>query len=132
MIKKIDHIGIVVENISVAVEQYRTGLGLEYSHTEENKDYNCKIAFLRCGDVLIELIEPTGDGPSLSFLESHGEGIHHICYEVNDIQAALEHACTHLKTEYAAPKTGAGDSKVFFLDPSSVCGVETEFVELKK
>ncbi len=132
MIKKIDHIGIVVKDLDSSVKQYQTGLGLEYLRTEENKPFNCRIAFLQCGDVLIELIEPTGEGPSMQFLQDHGEGIHHICYEVDDIYEALEHAKANLKTEYLEPKSGAGDSKVFFLDSSSVCGVETEFVELKK
>ena len=132
MIKKIDHIGIVVQNVEQAVLTYQKGLGLEYLRTEENEAYNCKIAFLQCGDVLIELIEPTGEGPSKSFLESCGEGLHHICYEVEDIQKTLNHAKTNLKTDYEEPKMGAAESRVFFLDPSSVCGVETEFVELKK
>lgn len=132
MIKKIDHIGIVVANVEAAVKKYETGLGLPYLRTEYNEDFHCKIAFLQCGDVLIELIEPTGEGPSQRFLESHGEGIHHVCYEVDDINKALEHAKAHLKTDYDAPKVGAGDSRVFFLDPASVCSVETEFVELKK
>ena len=132
MIKKIDHVGIVVRDVEQATAIYRDGLGLKYLRTEHNEDFRCKIAFLQCGDVLIELIEPTGDGPSKKFLETHGEGIHHVCYEVDDIQKALEHAKTNLKTDYDEPKTGAGDSRVFFLDPSRVCSVETEFVELKK
>lgn len=132
MIKKIDHVGIVVQDVEKAVVTYKDGLGLTYLRIENNEDFNCKIAFLQCGDVLIELIEPTGEGPSRKFLETRGEGIHHICYEVDDIQKALDHARQNLKTDYDEPKTGAGDSKVFFLDASSVCGVETEFVELKK
>ena len=132
MIKKIDHIGIVVRDVEAAVKVYETGLGLAYLRTETNEAYNCKIAFLQCGDVLIELIEPTGEGPSQDFLKTRGEGLHHICYETDDIQKALTHAQQNLKTEYDAPKVGAGDSRVFFLDPASVCGVETEFVELKK
>lgn len=132
MIKKVDHVGIVVRNVEKSTEIYKNGLGLEYLRTEVNEAYNCKIAFLQCGDVLIELIEPTGEGPSQSFLNEHGEGIHHICYEVNDIHEALSHAKKNLKTDYEEPKIGAADSKVFFLDASCVCGVETEFVELKK
>ncbi len=132
MIKKIDHVGIVVRDVEQAAALYRDGLGLDYLRTENNEDFHCKIAFLQCGNVLIELIEPTGEGPSKQFLETRGEGIHHICYEVDDIQKALVHAKANLRTDYDAPKVGAGDSRVFFLDPSSVCGVETEFVELKK
>ena len=132
MIKKIDHVGIVVRDVEQSAAVYRNGLGLQYIRTEHNEDFNCKIAFLQCGDVLIELIEPTGEGPSQRFLDERGEGIHHICYEVNDINEALEHAKKNLKTDYDEPKVGAADSRVFFLDASCVCGVETEFVELKK
>ena len=132
MIKKINHIGIVVRDLDSAVETYRKGLGLEYLHTEENKDFCCKIAFLQCGEVLVELIEPTGESPSMKFLREHGEGIHHLCYEVDDIQKALEHAKVNLKTKYNEPKIGAGESRVFFLEPECICSVETEFVELKK
>ena len=132
MIKKIDHVGIVVRDVEQSAAVYRDGLGLQYIRTEHNEDFNCKIAFLQCGDVLIELIEPTGEGPSQSFLNEHGEGLHHICYEVDDIHAALAHAKKHLKTDYEIPKVGAADSRVFFLDSSCVCNVETEFVELKK
>ncbi|MPM28281.1 hypothetical protein SDC9_74801 [bioreactor metagenome] len=131
-IKKIDHIGIVVRNLEAAKRIYGNGLGLLYIREEVSDEFHCKIAFFQCGEVLIELIEPTGPGPSRTFLDTHGEGLHHICYEVEDISEALAGAKAGLRTSYAAPKAGAGGSRVFFLDPSSVCGVETEFVELKK
>jgi len=130
-IKKINHIGIVVENLEQAFEIYRGCLGLEFLRIEMNAEFQCKIGFLQCGEVLIELIEPTGNGPSQKFLQEHGEGLHHICYEVDDIQNALNIAKTNKMTEYNSYKNGAGDSKVFFLDSDCVCSVETEFVELR-
>ena len=129
-IKKIDHIGIVVANITEAAKTYAQNLALPYLHEEVSEPYHCKIAFLRCGEVLIELIEPTGEGPSTTFLDTHGEGIHHICYEVGDIQEALAKAQEKGMTDYMEAAVGAGDSRVFFLKPSAVCGVETEFVQL--
>ena len=129
-IKKIDHIGIVVANITEAAKTYTQNLALPYLHEEVSEPYHCKIAFLRCGEVLIELIEPTGEGPSKTFLDTHGEGIHHICYEVGDIQEALAKAQEKGMTDYMEAAVGAGDSRVFFLKPSAVCGVETEFVQL--
>ena len=129
-IKKIDHIGIVVANITEAAKTYAQNLALPYLHEEVSEPYHCKIAFLRCGEVLIELIEPTGEGPSKTFLDTHGEGIHHICYEVGDIQEALAKAQEKCMTDYMEAAVGAGDSRVFFLKPSAVCGVETEFVQL--
>ena len=129
-IKKIDHIGIVVANITEAAKTYAQNLALPYLHEEVSEPYHFKIAFLRCGEVLIELIEPTGEGPSKTFLDTHGEGIHHICYEVGDIQEALAKAQEKGMTDYMEAAVGAGDSRVFFLKPSAVCGVETEFVQL--
>ena len=129
-IKKIDHIGIVVANITEAAKTYAQSLALPYLHEEVSEPYHCKIAFIRCGEVLIELIEPTGEGPSKTFLDTHGEGIHHICYEVGDIQEALAKAQEKGMTDYMEAAVGAGDSRVFFLKPSAVCGVETEFVQL--
>ena len=129
-IKKIDHIGIVVANITEAAKIYTQNRALPYLHEEVNEPDHCKIAFLRCGEVLIELIEPTGEGPSKTFLDTHGEGIHHICYEVGDIQEALAKAQEKGMTDYMEAAVGAGDSRVFFLKPSAVCGVETEFVQL--
>ena len=67
-----------------------------------------------------------------NFLDTHGEGLHHICYEVEDIQEALTEAQDQGMTDYTEAAVGAGDSRVFFLKPSAVCGVETEFVQLKK
>lgn len=131
-IKKIDHIGIVVADLTKAVKSYAQNLALPYLHEETNEAYHCKIAFLHCGEVLIELIEPTGEGPSKTFLDAHGEGLHHICYEVENIQEALTEAQEQGLTDYTEAAVGAGDSRVFFLKPSAVCGVETEFVQLKK
>ena len=131
-IKKIDHIGIVVADLAEAAKTYAQNLSLTYLHEEENEAYHCKIGFFRCGEVLIELIEPTGEGPSKRFLQTHGEGLHHICYEVDDISEALKEARSHAMTDYTDAAVGAGDSRVFFLNPAAVCGVETEFVQLKK
>lgn len=131
-IKRINHIGIVVADLEVGKIKFGKLLGLDYLYDEISLEYNCKIAFFRCGEVLIELVTPTGPGPSQTFLKSHGEGLHHICYEVSDIDKALAVAKVNLSTEYETPKPGAGNSLVFFLDSESICGVETEFVELKK
>ena len=128
-IRKINHIGIVVDNLARSKQTFGEGLGLPHLKDESVEEFHCKIAFFQCGEVMIELIEPTGPGPSDAFLRSHGEGIHHICYEVEDIHAALEQAKERLATDYDQPKSGAGGSQVFFLDPKSCCHVETEFVQ---
>jgi hypothetical protein len=89
---------------------------------------------MKLGDAsLIEINEAFAAMPLVAteFLRSHGEGLHHACYEVSNIDEAPD-ARARLKTEYSVPKTGAGGARVFPLDPDSICGVETEFVELKK
>lgn len=128
-IKKIDHIGIVVKNLEEGKKKFREALGLLHMRDEISWEFQCKIAFFRCGEVMIELIEPTGPGPGETFLQTHGEGLHHICYEVENIEHALAEVKEKLGTQYQTPKPGAGGSQVFFLDPESCCCVETEFVQ---
>lgn len=132
MIKKIDHIGIVVPDIYQGKMLFGNALGLKFEKEEVNHDWNVIIAFYRCGDVLIELLQPFGPGPSQEFLEKHGAGINHICYEVEDIQKAMEHYSKNFILESEKPLPGAGGSKVFFIDGKSLCNVETELVEQPK
>jgi methylmalonyl-CoA/ethylmalonyl-CoA epimerase len=129
MIKKIDHIGIIVRDVEAGKKLFGAGLGLTHLRDETSREFNCVISFFQCGDVLVELVQPIGPGPGYDFLNEHGEGIHHICYEVDDISAALETAKEKFTTDYSAPKEGAGGSKVIFLNAESICNVETEFVE---
>ncbi len=130
-IRKIHHIGIVVANLEQGKKKFGNVLGLPHLRDEVSEEFQCKISFFQCGEVLVELIEPTGEGPSDTFLKKHGEGIHHICYEVENIAESLVEMRKKLATDYTAPKAGAGNSQVFFLDPKSCCNVETEFVQLK-
>lgn len=131
-IKKIDHVGIVVKSIDEAAAIYERNLGLKFLHKEHNEDFQCDIAFFQCGNVLVELVEPLGPSLAKTWLETKGEGINHICYEVNDINEAFQEAKEKGITDYEKPLTGAGDSKVFFLKSEKLCSVQTEIVELKK
>jgi len=132
MIEKIDHIGIVVKDLSKAIEVYSEGLGLEVRSTEEIAEYNVKIAFLAIGEALIELIEPTGPGTSQDFLNEHGEGINHICYRVTDLRESLGELSKKLRVRDKEPRLGAAGSIVAFLDAESMFNVETELVERKR
>jgi methylmalonyl-CoA/ethylmalonyl-CoA epimerase len=82
------------------------------------------MAFLPCGESLIELIEPYDQGQS--------EGIHHICYEVDDIEQAFKDIGAVLPIRDQAPRIGAGRTRVFFMEPANLCNVETEFAEMPK
>ena len=132
VIKKIDHIGMVVKDLDIAVNVYSEALGLEVSMVEHSEEFNVKIAFLPVGEVLVELLQPTGPGMIRDFLADHGEGIHHICYEVPDIDRALKEVGRKLKLRDERPRPGGSGSLVAFLDPRTIFGVETEFVEKKK
>ena len=129
MIKKIDHIGIIVKNLEEGKRLFSEGLGLKMESEEVSTEFNCKIAFFPCGDVMLELVQPIGPGPSQDFLNKGGGGIHHICYRVENIDKAMTKMRERFILKDNKPRPGAGGSKVFFLEPSSILNVETEFVE---
>ena len=130
MLKKVDHIGIVVRDIEEALKVYRDALGLPLAHVQEVPEQKVKIAFLPVGDCEIELVEPTtADSGVARFLEKRGEGLHHICFEVEDIEAALRDlAAKGLRPINRQPRQGA-IGRVAFLYPKSAHGVLIELVE---
>lgn len=130
MIEKIDHIGIVVKDLEEGKKMFSAGLGFKMISEEVSEEFNCKIAFFPCGEVLLELVQPIGPGPSQEFLDKCGGGIHHICYKVADINKALKKMSENFILKDREPRPGAEGSKVFFLEPASILNVETEFVEL--
>lgn len=132
MIKKIDHIGIIVPDVEEGVKLFRDGMGMEFLRVEDLPDWKCRIAFFQCGEVLIELVEPTAEGDGSRFLQERGGGIHHIAYQVDDIEDAHTAMRTNFAVKTETPVPGAGDSNVFFLDEKSILNVVTEFVEVKK
>ena len=130
MLKKIDHIAIVVRSIEEALKVYRDALGLPLAHVQEVPEQKVKIAFLPIGDCEIELVEPTAaDSGVARFLEKRGEGLHHVCFEVEDIEAALRDlAAKGLRLIDRQPRQGA-IGRVAFLHPKSAHGVLIELVE---
>jgi len=133
-VKKINHIGIVVRDIEDALEVYRDALGLELTRVEERPDRGVKIAFLPAGDSDIELVQPTTEeGGVAAFLEKRGEGLHHICLEVEDIKAALAELREkgfNLIDEH--PRQGPHGERVAFVHPKSTRGVLIELYELSE
>lgn len=130
MIKKIDHLGIAVWDIEEALKVYRDALGLPLAHVQEVPEQKVRIAFLPAGDCEIELVEPTTvDSGVARSLEKHGEGLHHICFEVDDIEAALrELAAKGIQLINKEPRQGAM-GRVAFLHPKGVHGVLIELME---
>lgn len=132
MIKKIDHIGIAVKNLSDGINTYRKLYGLEAIKIETLQDINVKIAFIPLGEVLIELLEPLKprEGRIGKFLEEKGEGIHHIAFRVeniDDTMKSLKKINVPLRDE--KPRKGGDGSKIAFIEPMSTQNVLTELVE---
>ena len=125
----LDHIGIAVRSIeATAIYQ---AMGLEIEHVEVVETQGVKTAFLSVGDSNLELLEPTGPTSSVAkFIEKRGEGIHHLCFRVDDIEAHLERlkaAGYRLINEHPVP--GAHGCRVAFLHPSAGNGVLIELSE---
>ena len=133
MINKIDHLGIAVRNLDASIEYYTNALGLVCEGKEEVASQKVRTAFFACGEVHLELLEPTADdSPIAKFLEKNGEGIHHIAYKVDDIEAQLSDVASKgVRLIHEVPIEGAGDKLVAFLHPKSTGGVLTEFCQSK-
>ena len=130
MKKKIDHIAIAVHSIEEALQAYEGALGLELADVGEVSEQAVRVAFLPMGESALELVEPlTSDSGVAKFLEKRGEGIHHICFEVGDIEAALQNlAAKGVRLIDEQPRQGA-HGRVAFLHPKSTHGVLIELIE---
>jgi methylmalonyl-CoA epimerase len=126
---RLDHIGIAVRSLDAA--KIYEALGLKLDQVEIVETQNVKTAFLSVGESSLELLEPTSpDSPVAKFIEKRGEGIHHICLRVDDIDGHLERlkaAGYRLINETAVP--GAHGCRVAFLHPASGGGVLIELSE---
>jgi methylmalonyl-CoA/ethylmalonyl-CoA epimerase len=129
MTTKLDHIGIAVKSLDAA-RIYET-LGLTVAHRETVETQKVNTAFLSVGDSNLELLEPTSaDSPIAKFIEKRGEGIHHICLRVDDIEAHLERLkAAGYRLINEAPVPGAHGCRVAFLHPAAGNGVLIELSE---
>lgn len=131
MTKKINHIGIAVKNIENAVPFYRDILGMNFEGTEEVAAQKVRVAFLQVGESRIELLEPTSpDSPVAKFLEKNGEGIHHLAYEVDNLETALaELRAKEVRLIDQSPRKGAHGASIAFVHPKASGGVLTELCQ---
>ena len=129
-IKRVDHLGVIVGDLDGAVKSFTEHLGLKLEHTERYGD-ELDIAFLPCGETLVELIEPLKEeGSNADYLREHGPGIQHVAFEVDDLEAALaELAGRGVEPLGDAPMPGAGGMRIAFLDPQAFDGVLVELCE---
>ncbi len=130
MLKKINHIGIAVRSIESGIAPYRA-LGLEPEGEEVVEEQKVRVVFLTVGESRIELLEPTSpDSPVAKFIEKKGEGIHHIAFQVENIEEALAQAeAQGLRLIDKSPRSGAHGTRIAFLHPKSTGGVLMELCE---
>ena len=128
---KIDHLGIAVRSLADSLGFYRDALGLEMHGTEVVADQGVTVAMLPVGESRIELLEPVSEDSTVArFIAKRGEGLHHICYEVQDLAAKLEELSARgVRVLDGYPRRGAGGHMVAFLHPTSANGVLVELVE---
>ena len=131
MIGKIDHVGIAVKDTEAALRFYRDVLGIRVAHSEAVPSDGVRITFLPVGESQIEFVEPLNDASSTAkFIERRGEGIHHICLEVDDIEATLkEMERQGMALIDRVPRKGGHGKLVAFVHPKSTSGVLIELAQ---
>ena len=131
MVRKVDHIGIAVSNLDEAVKLYQDVLGLELHGTEVVEEQKVRVAFLPVGDTEIELLESTSpEGPIAKFIEAKGQGVQHIAFKVDSIEAALEEMKTKgIRLIDEKPRPGAGGAQIAFVHPKTTHGVLLELCQ---
>ena len=131
MFNRIDHIGVAVEDLDAALALYERDYAMTLVHRETVTAQGVEAVLLDVGENHVELLAPTGpDTPVGKFLAKKGPGMHHVAYQVDDIEstlAALKEAGLRLIDE--APRTGIRNSRVAFLHPSTAGGLLTEIVQ---
>jgi len=131
MLGRIDHIGVAVEDLDAALKLYAETLGMPVVHRETVTEQGVEAVLLDVGENHVELLAPLGpDTPVGKFLAKKGPGLHHVAYQVDDIEAvlaSLKAAGTRLIDE--TPRVGIRGSRVAFVHPGSTGSVLTEIVE---
>jgi methylmalonyl-CoA/ethylmalonyl-CoA epimerase len=129
MIKRLSHLGLAVRDLDAAIRQYREVFGFELEQRWVAEADGMEAATVRSGELEIELMQPLAeDSPVGRFLERRGEGLHHVCYEVDDVAQALAQVQqAGLQTVDERPREGGnGRTLVAFIHPRSTAGVLTE------
>src|SRR6185369_3876720 len=131
MLEKINHIGIAVKSLEETLPFYRDNLGMVFDGVEEVAEQKVRVAMLQIGESKIELLEPTSaDSPVAKFIEKNGPGIHHLAYEVVDIEAAiLKLLADGTRMIDEKPRNGAHGTRIAFVHPKSSNGVLTELCQ---
>lgn len=131
MFKKIDHLGIAVEDLQAAVRLFQDVLGLEFAGEETVAEQRVKTTFFPIGESSLELLEPTDpDSPIAKFLAKRGPGIHHIALGVEDVAQAIEELkAKGVRLIDETPRLGAHGAKIAFVHPKSTPGLLIELCQ---
>lgn len=131
-ISRIEHLGIAVQSIKEALPYFENVLGLKCYAVEEVADQKVKTAFLKCGEVKLELLEPTSpDSTIQKWLDKGNHGVHHVAFCIEDgvSNALAECESKGVRLIDKAPRPGAEKLNIAFLHPKSTCGILTELCE---
>ncbi|MDP2838569.1 MAG: methylmalonyl-CoA epimerase [Syntrophales bacterium] len=133
MLKKIEHIGVAVQDIEKSIPLFRDILGIPLEKVYESDAIKTKIAFFPLGDSTIELIEAMDpSSPVAKFIQKRGEGIHHICFGVENVEAALRHfEAKGIELLNQKPRRMENGDIIAFLNPKSTNGILIELVEME-
>jgi methylmalonyl-CoA/ethylmalonyl-CoA epimerase len=132
LLGRIYHLGYAVHDLGAATEFYESNFSAVASEPETVEDQGIVATMFRVGESSIELVQPTQpDSPVGKFLAKHGEGFHHVAFEVEDLEAALaELKGNGVELIDETPRIGAGGTRMAFVHPKGAFGVLTELVEL--
>jgi len=133
-IVRVDHIGIAVKDVASGLNFFSKLLGLKLEGEEVVAEQKVKTFFLPVGDTEVELLEATApDSPVAKFLEKKGEGVHHIAFSVEDLDAALKELQDNgIGLIDTKPRIGAGNKRIAFIHPKFTSGVLVELSEAVK
>ena len=131
MFGRIDHIGVVVEDLDEAVDLYGRRFGMPEAHRETVEAFDVEAVLLDVGDGHVELLRPLSVESGIGrFLEKNGPGMHHVAYQTDDIDSTLQAVReSGLRLIDEEPRRGIRNSRVAFLHPKSTGGVLTELVQ---
>jgi methylmalonyl-CoA/ethylmalonyl-CoA epimerase len=134
MFARVDHIGVAVEDLDAAIALHEEAYGMAVAHREVVEEQGVEAVLLDVGENHVELLRPlNGETPVGRFLSKRGPGLHHVAYQVTDVQATLDTLRDRgLRLIDEAPRIGIRGSRVAFLHPDSSGGVLTEIVQPPK
>ena len=134
MLTKIDHIGIVVYSLEKGIDYYENVLGISCEAIEDNESQKIKTASFKIGNINLELLCPVSkESPMFDYLEKHGEGVHHLAFESNNIEGDLKSVCEKgIKLIDQKVINSKNGESVAFLNPETTHKVLTEFCSKNK